>query len=116
MEEKIVIWNKRIVKLIDIRKKYICREKMYKEEKDQLRFSWKNFGEIEKGRPNLGSTVPGLFYRLLQYTLRRCINQKIGFKKLRRTYLKKPEDMLVMNFARLNSNGMAITTRMLLIK
>ena len=43
---------------------------MFKEEREQLQFSWKDLGNIEEGRPNLGLMVPVFFYRLLQYTIR----------------------------------------------
>lgn len=33
-------------------------------------FTWKDLGDIEKGRPNLGANAPVLAYRLLQYTMR----------------------------------------------
>ena len=43
---------------------------MFKEERDQLQFSWKDLGDIEQGRPNLGASVPVFFYRMLQFTIR----------------------------------------------
>jgi len=31
---------------------------MFKEERDCNKFSWEDLGDLEKGRPNLGPTVP----------------------------------------------------------
>jgi uncharacterized protein len=42
---------------------------MFKEERDYKKFAWKDLGDLEKGRPNLGLNVLVLAYRLLQYTL-----------------------------------------------
>ncbi len=43
---------------------------MFKEERDENTFSWKDLGNIEQGRPNLGPLCPVTVYRLMQYTLR----------------------------------------------
>lgn len=43
---------------------------MFVEEREANRFSWDDLGDLERGRPNLGQSVPVLVYRLLQYTLR----------------------------------------------
>lgn len=51
---------------------------MFKEERDYNKFTWKDLGDIEEGRPNLGSTVPVLAYRLLQYTLRDVLIADLG--------------------------------------
>ena len=39
----------------------------------QYSFEWKDLGDIGTGRPNLGSEVPVLVYRLGQYTMREAI-------------------------------------------
>jgi predicted hydrocarbon binding protein len=44
-------------------------------------FSWSDMGDLEKGRPNLGLTVPVLVYRLLQYTWREVMRQELGADK-----------------------------------
>jgi uncharacterized protein len=54
---------------------------MFKEERDYNRFSWEDLGDIEKGRPNLGSYAPVLTYRLLQYTLRDVLITELGVQK-----------------------------------
>ncbi|MGD9369119.1 MAG: 4-vinyl reductase [Desulfobacteraceae bacterium] len=43
---------------------------MFKEERQNYKFTWQDLGDINTGRPNLGPLVPVLAYRLLQYTLR----------------------------------------------
>jgi uncharacterized protein len=42
------------------------------------KFQWKDLGDIEKGRPNLGANAPVLAYRLLQYTIRDVIVAEFG--------------------------------------
>jgi predicted hydrocarbon binding protein len=53
---------------------------MFKEERDQLQFSWKDLGNIEEGRPNLGSMVPVFLYRLIQYTIRDVLIKRYDVK------------------------------------
>lgn len=40
---------------------------------EQYRFTWKDLGDIQVGRPKLGNLVPVAVYRLAQYTLRETI-------------------------------------------
>jgi uncharacterized protein len=47
-------------------------------ERQHHEFTWKDLGDIEKGRPNLGTKAPVLAYRLLQYTLRDVIATDFG--------------------------------------
>lgn len=54
---------------------------MFNEERDQYRFAWKDMGNIETGRPNLGLEVPILAYRLLQYTWRDVMITELGVDK-----------------------------------
>jgi uncharacterized protein len=54
---------------------------MFKEERDYNKFSWKDLGDPEKGRPNLGPNVPVFAYRLLQYTLRDVLITELGVEK-----------------------------------
>ena len=46
---------------------------MFKEPRNQLQFSWSDLGDIELGRPNLGTSTHVAIYRLMQYTLRDVI-------------------------------------------
>lgn len=54
---------------------------MFKEERDNYKFVWSDLGDLKKGRPNLGLTVPVLAYRLLQYTFRDVMITELGVKK-----------------------------------
>ena len=54
---------------------------MFKEDRDINKFAWDDLGDLEKGRPNLGLTVPVLAYRLLQYTFRDVMITELGVKK-----------------------------------
>lgn len=54
---------------------------MFKEARDSNKFVWDDLGDLEKGRPNLGLTVPVLAYRLLQYTFRDVMISELGVKK-----------------------------------
>ena len=46
---------------------------MFKAEQKSLRFDWSHLGDIEYGRPNLGSQTTVAVYRLMQFTLRDAI-------------------------------------------
>lgn len=54
---------------------------MFKEERDIQNFKWNMLGDIQLGRPNLGSTVELSIYRLMQYTLRDVLIKEIGVEK-----------------------------------
>jgi uncharacterized protein len=54
---------------------------MFKEERDTNKFVWDDLGDLEKGRPNLGLTVPVLAYRLLQFTFRDVMITELGVEK-----------------------------------
>ena len=41
-------------------------------------FQWKDLGDIELGRPNLGNTMSVAVYRLMQYTMRDVLNRKLS--------------------------------------
>lgn len=44
-------------------------------------FQWKDLGDIENGRPNLGNVSNVAVYRLMQYTLRDIANTMLGVDK-----------------------------------
>lgn len=54
---------------------------MPKNEQNQSRFAWKDLGDIEQGRPNLGLVMPVWVYRLFQYTLRDVLLTEMGKEK-----------------------------------
>ena len=43
-------------------------------------FKWDNLGDIEEGRENLGTEVPVLMYRLLQYTMKDIIEREYNIE------------------------------------
>jgi predicted hydrocarbon binding protein len=61
---------------------------MFKEERDSNKFVWDDLGDLEKGRPNLGLTVPVFAYRLLQYTFRDVMITELGVKKANEIIIK----------------------------
>lgn len=61
---------------------------MCKEESNDTSFEWKDLGDIEEGRPNLGQTVPVLTYRLLQYTLRDVLIREMGADRANDIFIK----------------------------
>ncbi len=44
----------------------------------RYQFSWELIGDVDEGRPNLGSKVGLESYRLMQFTLRDLLEQKLG--------------------------------------
>jgi uncharacterized protein len=51
---------------------------MFKEERQNYKFTWQDLGDIDTGRPNLGPQVPVLAYRLQQYTFRDVLIAELG--------------------------------------
>jgi predicted hydrocarbon binding protein len=61
---------------------------MPQQERPHHEFAWKDLGDIEKGRPNLGAQAPVLAYRLLQYTLRDVLASEFGADTASRILVK----------------------------
>jgi len=59
---------------------------MFKHENYQ--FKWEDIGDIQKGRPNLGSSTEVAVYRLFQYTFRNILNQEFGAEKANDVFVK----------------------------
>ena len=59
---------------------------MFKHENYQ--FKWEDIGDIQKGRPNLGSLTEVAVYRLFQYTFRNILNQEFGAEKANDVFVK----------------------------
>ncbi len=53
---------------------------MFKEERNHQGFKWEDLGDIDEGRPNLGSMTPVAVYRLMQYTLRDVLATRYDVK------------------------------------
>ncbi|MFC2111605.1 4-vinyl reductase, partial [Bacteroidota bacterium] len=45
---------------------------------EKYNFKWKDIGDIELGRPNLGKTTYVGVYRLMQYTMRAVLENRYG--------------------------------------
>ncbi len=61
---------------------------MFKEERGQSTFSWKDLGDIEQGRVNLGAYAPVAVYRLLQYTLRDVLITELGVERTNKIFIQ----------------------------
>jgi len=49
-------------------------------------FSWDLLGDVELGRPNLGNNTRVEVYRLMQYTLRDVVEEKLGTEETDRIF------------------------------
>jgi len=54
---------------------------MFREERDESMFQWKDLGDIAEGRPNLGPDTSVAVYRLMQYTLRDVLIRNYGVEQ-----------------------------------
>lgn len=54
---------------------------MFKTQGSNYEFKWKDLGDIEKGRPNLGPTTSVAAYRLMQYTLRDVLGRSLSVEQ-----------------------------------
>ena len=48
---------------------------------ETYQFQWKDIGDIQEGRPNLGLNTNVAVYRLMQFTLRNVLLQEYGVEK-----------------------------------
>ncbi|WP_295436318.1 V4R domain-containing protein [uncultured Thiodictyon sp.] len=51
---------------------------MFKEERTGSQFDWSMLGNLAEGRPNLGDSMNVAVYRLMQFTLRDVLIQRMG--------------------------------------
>ncbi|WP_295383871.1 V4R domain-containing protein [uncultured Thiodictyon sp.] len=51
---------------------------MFKEERTESQFDWSMLGNLAEGRPNLGDSMNVSVYRLMQFTLRDVLIQRMG--------------------------------------
>jgi len=65
---------------------------MFKEERKELMFDWSMLGDISEGRPNLGSTMNVVVYRLMQFTLRDVLIRKYGVEDTDRIFYEAGEE------------------------
>lgn len=64
---------------------------MFKEERQEGIFEWAMLGEIQAGRPNLGSTTDVSVYRLMQFTLRDVLIREFGVAAADRLFYQAGE-------------------------
>ena len=64
---------------------------MFKETRDSSLFDWSMIGNIQEGRPNLGTTTDVAVYRLMQFTLRDVIIQEFDPPTADRIFYKAGE-------------------------
>jgi predicted hydrocarbon binding protein len=50
-------------------------------------FNWKDIGDIQLGRPNLGQTTHVAVYRLMQYTMRAVLEERFGFQVVKELFV-----------------------------
>jgi predicted hydrocarbon binding protein len=61
---------------------------MFKEEREESQFEWSMLGDIQKGRPNLGSMMHVAVYRLMQFTLRDILIRDFGVEEADRIFFE----------------------------
>jgi uncharacterized protein len=55
------------------------------------RFQWKDLGNIEDGRPNLGNLTNVATYRLMQYSMRSILNHRFGAEEVKKLFYQAGE-------------------------
>ena len=64
---------------------------MFKEARTELLFDWGMVGDISQGRPNLGPSMDVSMYRLMQFTLRDVMIQRLGVATTDELFFKAGE-------------------------
>lgn len=59
---------------------------MFKEERTHSQFDWSMLGNLAEGRPNLGESMNVAVYRLMQFTLRDVLIQRLGVAEADRVF------------------------------
>jgi predicted hydrocarbon binding protein len=54
-------------------------------------FQWSDLGDMEKGRPNLGSEAPVMIYRLMQFTLKDVLSRELGLEATEEIFARAGE-------------------------
>jgi predicted hydrocarbon binding protein len=57
-------------------------DNIFKKTKSHSRFEWANLGDIAEGRKDLGTDMPVIVYRLMQFTLHDVLTEKFGGEKV----------------------------------
>jgi len=53
---------------------------------EKYNFKWKDLGDIQNGRPNLGPQTQVAVYRLMQYTIRDILEKRFGAEEANRIF------------------------------
>ncbi len=61
---------------------------MFREERTEPHFTWEMLGDIQLGRPNLGTKTEVAVYRLMQFTLRDILISEVGVEKADEIFYK----------------------------
>lgn len=64
---------------------------MFKEERETLLFDWSMIGDVNAGRPNLGTSMDVTVYRLMQFTLRDVLIQRFDVATAEQIYYQAGE-------------------------
>ncbi len=65
---------------------------MFKEERTEPMFDWGMLGDVAEGRPNLGTKMPVVVYRLMQFTLRDVLIKQYGVEETDIMFYKAGEE------------------------
>jgi len=55
---------------------------------ERYRFTWKDLGDIDEGRPHLGPMLPVAVYRLMQYTMKEALEAESGPEMASRIFIE----------------------------
>ena len=54
----------------------------------RYRFDWKDLGDCQNGRPNLGSTTTVQVYRLMAFTFKDVLSEEVGLEKTQELFVR----------------------------
>lgn len=54
---------------------------------ENYNFKWENIGNVELGRPNLGSSTNVAVYRLMQYTMKAVLDKEYGEEQASKVFI-----------------------------
>ena len=74
-------------------------ENIFTQDNGHSPFSWKDLGDIKKGRGSLGEDVPVAVYRLMQFTMREALTKDFGRERADQ-YLQESGRLAGVEFAK----------------
>jgi predicted hydrocarbon binding protein len=54
-------------------------------------FQWKDLGDMEQGRPNLGGEAPVMMYRLMQFAFKDAVSKELGLEATEELFARAGE-------------------------